>query len=114
MGYTESLMGWSLKEVTHAKAQRRKGGSNSLCPLNVLCVFFAPLRLCVRTLLLTLLITMPCASQPRAPMRTADVLKVANVSDAQISPNGQWVVYSVSSVEGFRFGVASRNMLTGQ
>ncbi|HSL56189.1 MAG TPA: S9 family peptidase [Pyrinomonadaceae bacterium] len=32
-------------------------------------------------------------------MRPADVLRVDNVSDAQISPNGQWAVYSVSSVE---------------
>ena len=32
-------------------------------------------------------------------MRAADILRVANVSDAQISPNGQWVVYTVSSVE---------------
>jgi dipeptidyl aminopeptidase/acylaminoacyl peptidase len=32
-------------------------------------------------------------------MRAADVVKVANVTDAQISPNGQWVVYSVSSVD---------------
>jgi dipeptidyl aminopeptidase/acylaminoacyl peptidase len=32
-------------------------------------------------------------------MRAADVVRVMGVSDAQISPNGQWVVYSVSSVE---------------
>jgi dipeptidyl aminopeptidase/acylaminoacyl peptidase len=29
-----------------------------------------------------------------------DILRVANVSDVQISPNGQWVVYTVSTVEG--------------
>jgi dipeptidyl aminopeptidase/acylaminoacyl peptidase len=38
-----------------------------------------------------------CA-QPRGPMRPADVVRVANVTDAQISPNGQYVVYTVSSV----------------
>lgn len=32
-------------------------------------------------------------------MRPADVVRVANVTDAQISPNGQWVVYTVSSVD---------------
>jgi dipeptidyl aminopeptidase/acylaminoacyl peptidase len=32
-------------------------------------------------------------------MAPADILRVANVTDAQISPNGQWVVYTVSSVE---------------
>lgn len=31
-------------------------------------------------------------------MTPPDVLRVANVTDAQISPNGQWVVYTVSSV----------------
>jgi dipeptidyl aminopeptidase/acylaminoacyl peptidase len=32
-------------------------------------------------------------------MKTSDLLRVVNVTDAQISPNGQWVVYTVSSVE---------------
>jgi dipeptidyl aminopeptidase/acylaminoacyl peptidase len=32
-------------------------------------------------------------------MRPADIVRVASVTDAQISPNGQSVVYSVSSVE---------------
>jgi dipeptidyl aminopeptidase/acylaminoacyl peptidase len=39
----------------------------------------------------------PCFSQSR--MRVADVVRVMGVTDAQISPNGQWVVYTVSSVE---------------
>src|SRR5690349_12741685 len=38
-----------------------------------------------------------CA-QPRGVMRPADIVRVANVTDAQISPNGQYVVYTVSSV----------------
>ena len=43
------------------------------------------------------------SAQPRRPnagMVPADILRVANVSDAQISSNGQWVVYTVSTVEG--------------
>jgi len=32
-------------------------------------------------------------------MRAQDILRVSSVGDAQISPNGQWVVYSVSTVE---------------
>ncbi|HCX28931.1 MAG TPA: hypothetical protein DHU55_04045 [Blastocatellia bacterium] len=40
------------------------------------------------------------SAQSRVPMAPADILRVVNVSDAQISPNGQWVVYSVSRVEG--------------
>ena len=38
-----------------------------------------------------------CA-QPRGVMRPADIVRVANVTDAQISPNGQYVVYTVSSI----------------
>jgi dipeptidyl aminopeptidase/acylaminoacyl peptidase len=33
-------------------------------------------------------------------MAPNDILRIANVSDAQISPNGQWVIYTVSKVEG--------------
>ena len=42
------------------------------------------------------------AQSRRAPtsMTPGDILRVANVSDAQISPNGQWVVYTVSTVAG--------------
>ncbi|HET6890637.1 MAG TPA: S9 family peptidase [Pyrinomonadaceae bacterium] len=36
------------------------------------------------------------AAQPRRVMAPADILRVNGVSDAQISPNGQWVVYTVS------------------
>ncbi len=37
-----------------------------------------------------------CLAQPRRSMVPADILRVAGVADAQISPNGQWVVYTVS------------------
>ena len=43
------------------------------------------------------------SAQPRqtsTAMAPADILRVANVSDAQISPNGEWVVYTVSTVAG--------------
>ena len=39
-------------------------------------------------------------AQPRRPMAPADILRIANVGDAQISPNGDWVVYTVSTTEG--------------
>ena len=44
---------------------------------------------------------MSVQAQPRRPatMSPADILRVANVSEAQVSPNGQWVVYSVSTIE---------------
>lgn len=37
-------------------------------------------------------------AQPRGLMRPADIVRMANVTDAQISPNGQFVVYTVSTV----------------
>ncbi|MFZ0064220.1 MAG: S9 family peptidase, partial [Pyrinomonadaceae bacterium] len=40
------------------------------------------------------------AAQTRRPMAPADILRIANVSDAQISPNGEWIVYAVSTSEG--------------
>jgi dipeptidyl aminopeptidase/acylaminoacyl peptidase len=49
--------------------------------------------------LVLMLLAIPCSAQPRQGMRPADILRVANVTDAQISPNGQWVVYTVSSTE---------------
>ncbi|MDX6577512.1 MAG: hypothetical protein QOE96_3465 [Blastocatellia bacterium] len=33
-------------------------------------------------------------------MTPADILRIANVGDAQISPNGEWIVYTVSTAEG--------------
>jgi dipeptidyl aminopeptidase/acylaminoacyl peptidase len=33
-------------------------------------------------------------------MVPADILRIANVGDAQISPNGEWIVYTVSTAEG--------------
>lgn len=39
-------------------------------------------------------------AQPRRLMTPADILRVATISDPQISPNGDWVVYTVSSTEG--------------
>jgi dipeptidyl aminopeptidase/acylaminoacyl peptidase len=43
-----------------------------------------------------------CVAQPHRPlaMTPADIVRVATVSEPQFSPNGQWVVYAVSSVEG--------------
>src|SRR3989442_13474173 len=38
-------------------------------------------------------------SQPRR-LSSADILPGATVSDAQISPSGEWIVYSVSTAEG--------------
>src|SRR5687767_2515356 len=68
-----------------------------LCP-------FASLRELIATLI-ALLVSLSFTSslgQGRRPMAPADILRVAGVSDAQISPNGQWVVYTVSTTEGDR------------
>jgi dipeptidyl aminopeptidase/acylaminoacyl peptidase len=57
------------------------------------------------TLIVVLTYFVAASAQPRRPMpfrSPSDILNVANVSDAQISPNGQWVVYMVSTAEGDR------------
>ena len=96
MAYKEWLIGLLTKSgCSPAKAQRRK--ENSVGVLSS----FAPLRLCGRTTftlsLMLAFFSIPCFAQSR--MRVADVVRVMSVADAQISPNGQWVVYTVSSVE---------------
>ncbi len=54
-------------------------------------------RLFVSILLFSLAV-LTLNAQPRRPMTPADILRVAAVSDVQISPNGSWVVYTVSTV----------------
>src|ERR1051325_3194079 len=93
MEYTELLINW-FERGFHAKAQRRTQRRKE----ESLCAFASSLRLCVKLLLAFAFLTSPCFAQPRLPMRPPDIVKVANVTDAQISPNGQWVVYTVSSV----------------
>jgi dipeptidyl aminopeptidase/acylaminoacyl peptidase len=49
-------------------------------------------------ILLLLLLTEITFAQQRRLMTPADILRVAAVSDAQISPNGAWVVYTLTTV----------------
>ena len=53
----------------------------------------------LRTVLLICLVVTVTRAQGRRPFQPSDILRLANVTDAQISPNGQWVVYSVSTTE---------------
>ncbi|HEV7857211.1 MAG TPA: S9 family peptidase [Pyrinomonadaceae bacterium] len=39
-------------------------------------------------------------AQARRGMMPADTLRVAGVGDAQISPDGEWVVYTINTIEG--------------
>src|SRR5439155_24056987 len=39
------------------------------------------------------------SAQNRRSMAPADILRIASVSDAQMSPNAQWAAYTVSSIE---------------
>jgi len=53
--------------------------------------------------LLISLLPFAARAQPRratTSMTPADILRVATISDPQISPNGDWVVYTVSTTEG--------------
>jgi dipeptidyl aminopeptidase/acylaminoacyl peptidase len=57
----------------------------------------------VQSLLIGILGISFCSSlqaQGRRPLIPADILRVAGVSDPQISPNGEWIVYIVSQIEG--------------
>ena len=68
-----------------------------------MCKSLSKTFLFVATALLVATSFVVASAQPRRPnvgMSPADILRVAGVSDAQISPNGQWVVYTVSTVEG--------------
>ncbi|MCA1576526.1 MAG: S9 family peptidase [Acidobacteria bacterium] len=48
---------------------------------------------------LTVLLGASAVAQQRRAMTPSDILRVANVTDAQIAPHGQLVVYTVSSTE---------------
>src|SRR5690349_13886323 len=94
MEYRELSMGSCIERGFHTKAQRE-----TQRPKQRLGAFVSSLCLCVKLLLALAFLTSPCLAQPRVPMRPPDILKVSNVADAQMSPNGQWVVYTVSSVD---------------
>lgn len=56
-------------------------------------------------IILTAFVALICCSVTiaqarRTVMQPADILRVATVADAQISPNGQWVIYTVTTAEG--------------
>src|SRR5689334_5039099 len=48
---------------------------------------------------LSVFLSVSSVAQPRRAMIPSDILRVANVTDAQIAPNGQWVVYTVSAID---------------
>jgi dipeptidyl aminopeptidase/acylaminoacyl peptidase len=52
------------------------------------------------TTVLLLVSASTALAQTRRPLTPADILRIATVSDPQISPNGDWVVYTVSTTEG--------------
>lgn len=70
--------------------------------------FLSPLRpgalglwwLALFTLTLTFALVVGSSAQTRRAMTPPDILRVAGVSDSQISPSGEWIVYTVSTVEG--------------
>ena len=81
-----------------AKTQRRDEIDRFSELHSRLCVFatFASLReLIILALTLACIYSTSSFAQSRRPFAPADILRVAAVSDAQISPNGQWVVYTV-------------------
>src|SRR5215471_2159837 len=59
-------------------------------------------RACTRTLpAIPLLLFLLTIARPQTrPLQAADILRVATVSDAQVSPSGEWIVYSLATVDG--------------
>ena len=60
-------------------------------------------RIASRVILQTAFIcflSLGASAQTRRGMTPADILRIAAVSDSQISPNGEWIVYAVSVSEG--------------
>src|SRR5258705_12431937 len=55
------------------------------------------MRKITRTVLCISCLLAAVSAQPRRPMAPADIVRVATVSDAQISPNGQWAVYTLTT-----------------
>jgi dipeptidyl aminopeptidase/acylaminoacyl peptidase len=100
---------WSIvcrNKKSRAKAQRRKGTPeqygihwSSINQSWFNRISFAPLRLCA-ILFLGFLVWSTASAQSRRPMSPADILRVATVADPQISPNGDWVAYTVTMVDG--------------
>ena len=50
----------------------------------------------LRLLVLSLILALPLSAQQRRAMTPDDVLAMKNVGDAQISPDGKWVAYTVT------------------
>jgi len=107
MAYTNLLTASpsDLRGKTQVPAKGRSGraqlAGNEIFVLAVrslLCL--ATLRLCGSVLLLIVTLSLTAQSQSRRPMAPADILRVATISDAQISPNGEWIAYTVSTVDG--------------
>jgi dipeptidyl aminopeptidase/acylaminoacyl peptidase len=88
----------------HAKTQKWQRRKDEKHP-RFLCAFatFASLRVIpILAFTLACILFTTSFAQSRRPFAPADILRVASVSDAQISPNGQWIVYAVSTTEGDR------------
>jgi dipeptidyl aminopeptidase/acylaminoacyl peptidase len=52
--------------------------------------------------LISVLLSVSSVAQQRRAMTPNDILRVANVTDAQMAPNAQWVIYTVSAVDDDR------------
>ena len=95
----------SLKRSKETRAYRKAIGFPAMCggKAAFACVLYAramksKLHVLIGAIaILSAVLTV--VAQPRR-LTPADILRVATVSDAQISPTGEWIVYSVSTVEG--------------
>ncbi|HNU09329.1 MAG TPA: hypothetical protein PKO33_16290, partial [Pyrinomonadaceae bacterium] len=56
-------------------------------------------RISLVALLVLALMSIASAQSTKRPLRLDDLFRIKNVSDPQLSPDGEWIAYVVSSVD---------------
>jgi dipeptidyl aminopeptidase/acylaminoacyl peptidase len=64
----------------------------------------------VVALFLCLLVAAPAAGQQKRPMQVDDLFRFKRVSDPQISPDGKWIAYTITTVEDVDSNKRSTNI----
>ncbi|HEX8716373.1 MAG TPA: hypothetical protein VF722_05280, partial [Gemmatimonadaceae bacterium] len=56
-------------------------------------------RLSIATLLVVATVPLAAQAPAKRPLTANDLYRVRNVSDPQLSPDGQWVAYTVAAID---------------
>ena len=57
------------------------------------------MRYCLASFLLLVCFTVAIAQSAKRPLRSGDIYRLQTLTDASVSPEGQWIAYSVSSID---------------